>query len=217
MAGRSDRRHQSVRARVSVLLDADRAHASWPADRRRFVGAGVRRAGLCGARPRRVAQRAAAQGERHRVDRERLRSRRAICKTLASGPRWARFGKLVTRAQRIRGYGDFLHYHLLAAGKIDVVIESDVNILDIARARGDRRGGGRAVHGSGRARARICIPARCSRPTASCTTKFCKNSCRSGFSPTCEDVGLKPDLRTDSYPATNVRPPAQAISRTATP
>ena len=53
-------------------------------------------------------------------------------KTLASGARWARFGKLVTRAQRIRGYGDFLHYHLLAAGKIDVVIESDVNILDIA-------------------------------------------------------------------------------------
>ncbi len=53
-------------------------------------------------------------------------------KTLASGPRWARFGKLVTRAQRIRGYGDFLHYHLLAAGKIDVVIESDVSILDIA-------------------------------------------------------------------------------------
>lgn len=53
-------------------------------------------------------------------------------KTLASGSRWAAFGKLVTRAQRIRGYGDFLHYHLLAAGKIDVVIESDVNILDIA-------------------------------------------------------------------------------------
>ncbi|HKU14287.1 MAG TPA: inositol monophosphatase family protein [Steroidobacteraceae bacterium] len=53
-------------------------------------------------------------------------------KTLASGARWARFGKLVTRAQRIRGYGDFLHYHLLAAGKIEVVIESDVNILDIA-------------------------------------------------------------------------------------
>ena len=53
-------------------------------------------------------------------------------KTLASGPRWQRFGQLVARAQRIRGYGDFLHYHLLAAGKIDVVIESDVNILDIA-------------------------------------------------------------------------------------
>jgi histidinol-phosphatase len=41
-------------------------------------------------------------------------------------------GNLVTRAQRIRGYGDFLHYHLLAAGKIDAVIESDVSILDIA-------------------------------------------------------------------------------------
>ena len=53
-------------------------------------------------------------------------------KTLASGARWASFGKLVTRAQRIRGYGDFLHYHLLASGKVDVVIESDVNILDIA-------------------------------------------------------------------------------------
>lgn len=53
-------------------------------------------------------------------------------KTLASGPRWERFGKLVARAHRIRGYGDFLHYHLLAAGKIDVVIESDVSILDVA-------------------------------------------------------------------------------------
>lgn len=53
-------------------------------------------------------------------------------KTLASGERWMRYGSLVARAHRIRGYGDFLHYHLLAAGKIDVVIESDVNILDIA-------------------------------------------------------------------------------------
>ena len=35
-------------------------------------------------------------------------------------------------SNRIRGYGDFLHYHLLAAGKIDAVIETDVNILDIA-------------------------------------------------------------------------------------
>jgi histidinol-phosphatase len=53
-------------------------------------------------------------------------------RTLAMGSRWASYGKLVARAQRIRGYGDFLHYHLLAAGKIEVVIESDVNILDIA-------------------------------------------------------------------------------------
>jgi len=37
-----------------------------------------------------------------------------------------------TMFQSIRGYGDFLHYHYLAEGKIDAVIESDVNILDIA-------------------------------------------------------------------------------------
>ncbi|MET0535768.1 MAG: inositol monophosphatase family protein [Steroidobacter sp.] len=53
-------------------------------------------------------------------------------KSLANSEHWGKFGKLVARAHRIRGYGDFLHYHLLAAGKIDVVIESDVNILDIA-------------------------------------------------------------------------------------
>ena len=53
-------------------------------------------------------------------------------KSLASGPAWPRYGQLVARVNRIRGYGDFLHYHLLAAGKIDAVIESDVNILDIA-------------------------------------------------------------------------------------
>ncbi len=53
-------------------------------------------------------------------------------KTLASSGRWAQYGALVARVNRIRGYGDFLHYHLLAAGKIDAVIESDVNILDIA-------------------------------------------------------------------------------------
>jgi len=32
----------------------------------------------------------------------------------------------------VRGYGDFYHYHLLASGRIDLVVESDVNILDIA-------------------------------------------------------------------------------------
>ena len=53
-------------------------------------------------------------------------------KTLASGAQWPSYGRLVKRLHRIRGYGDFLHYHLLAAGKIDAVIESDVNILDIA-------------------------------------------------------------------------------------
>ena len=52
-------------------------------------------------------------------------------KSLATGPRWPAFGRLVGRLSRIRGYGDFLHYHLLASGKIDAVVESDVNVLDV--------------------------------------------------------------------------------------
>jgi histidinol-phosphatase len=54
-------------------------------------------------------------------------------KTLAASREgWSRFGALVGRVNRLRGYGDFLHYHLLARGALDAVIESDVNILDIA-------------------------------------------------------------------------------------
>lgn len=45
---------------------------------------------------------------------------------------WARYGKLLQQVNRIRGYGDFYHYHLLARGALDVVIESDLNILDVA-------------------------------------------------------------------------------------
>lgn len=52
--------------------------------------------------------------------------------TLAKSPRWTELGRLIPQLHRIRGYGDFLHYHYLAAGKIDAVVESDVNILDIA-------------------------------------------------------------------------------------
>lgn len=53
-------------------------------------------------------------------------------KTLTRDARWAALGDLIRRSGRIRGYGDFLHYHLLASGRIDLVVESDVNILDIA-------------------------------------------------------------------------------------
>ncbi len=45
---------------------------------------------------------------------------------------WGRLGDLIARVSRARGYGDFAHYHLLASGSLDVVIESDLNILDIA-------------------------------------------------------------------------------------
>lgn len=52
--------------------------------------------------------------------------------TLAQSAQWAELGRLLPRLHRIRGYGDFLHYHYLASGKLEAVIESDVNILDIA-------------------------------------------------------------------------------------
>jgi histidinol-phosphatase len=53
-------------------------------------------------------------------------------KTLARSPAWSRFGGLIGKVSRVRGYGDFVHYHLLARGALDVVIESDVHILDVA-------------------------------------------------------------------------------------
>jgi histidinol-phosphatase len=53
-------------------------------------------------------------------------------KTLARGPSWPKLGDLINRVSRVRGYGDFVHYHLLARGSLDVVIESDVHILDVA-------------------------------------------------------------------------------------
>jgi histidinol-phosphatase len=53
-------------------------------------------------------------------------------KSLARSDGWLRLGDLVAQSYRIRGYGDYYHYHLLASGKIEAVIESDVNILDIA-------------------------------------------------------------------------------------
>src|SRR6202022_1643236 len=53
-------------------------------------------------------------------------------KTLARSSSWGRFGELIGKVSRVRGYGDFVHYHLLARGALDVVIESDVHILDVA-------------------------------------------------------------------------------------
>jgi histidinol-phosphatase len=53
-------------------------------------------------------------------------------KTLTTDARWQALGALIRDSSRIRGYGDFCHYHLLARGGLDLVIESDVNILDVA-------------------------------------------------------------------------------------
>ncbi len=54
-------------------------------------------------------------------------------KSLTSDPqRWNALGALIGDVNRVRGYGDFAHYHMLARGALDMVIESDVNILDVA-------------------------------------------------------------------------------------
>ena len=52
--------------------------------------------------------------------------------SLAAGNGWQALGRILAQANRTRGYGDYYHYHRLAAGQLDAVIESDVNILDIA-------------------------------------------------------------------------------------
>lgn len=64
--------------------------------------------------------------------------------SLASDPAsWLGFGEVVRQARRVRGYGDFCHYHQLCSGQTDLIIESDVNILDIAAlAVGVREAGG---------------------------------------------------------------------------
>ena len=75
-------------------------------------------------------------GDRLSVSEESDPDRAAVStgnlESLASSEGWSQLGEILARADRTRGYGDFYHYHLLAAGKIEAVIESDVNILDIA-------------------------------------------------------------------------------------
>lgn len=54
-------------------------------------------------------------------------------KTLTQNSRrWQNYGVLLEQVNSTRGFGDFLHYHLLAQGSLDLIVESDVNILDIA-------------------------------------------------------------------------------------
>ncbi|MFK8013256.1 MAG: inositol monophosphatase, partial [Marinicellaceae bacterium] len=45
---------------------------------------------------------------------------------------WEKLRQVMSLCHKTRGYGDFYHYHLLAAGKLELIIESDLNILDIA-------------------------------------------------------------------------------------
>jgi len=76
------------------------------------------------------------EGERVRVAGTEAMAQASIStgnvKTLTRDARWNALGALIRDSNRIRGYGDFCHYHLLARGGLDLVIESDVNILDVA-------------------------------------------------------------------------------------
>jgi histidinol-phosphatase len=51
---------------------------------------------------------------------------------IARDGRWRGLGRIADTVERFRGYGDFYHYHLLAAGRLDAVIECDIAIHDIA-------------------------------------------------------------------------------------
>jgi histidinol-phosphatase len=81
-------------------------------------------------RPAYVGGRPARVSSQRQIDGAHLST--GNIKSLAASSAWARFGAIIPRLGRIRGYGDYLHYHMLALGQLDAVIESDVNILDIA-------------------------------------------------------------------------------------
>lgn len=55
-----------------------------------------------------------------------------ITSLIQSSELWKKLQRTLALCSKTRGYGDFYHYHLLASGKLDLVIESDINILDIA-------------------------------------------------------------------------------------
>jgi histidinol-phosphatase len=67
-------------------------------------------------------------------------------KTLAQGPRWARFGALVPQLSRLRGYGDFVHYHLLALWRARRGRRVGRQHPRHRRVDRDRRGSGRSLH-----------------------------------------------------------------------
>ncbi|MCF6263679.1 MAG: inositol-phosphate phosphatase [Xanthomonadales bacterium] len=52
--------------------------------------------------------------------------------SIATSSSWQALGEVLSGCGKTRGYGDFYHYHRLAAGQLEIVIESDLNILDIA-------------------------------------------------------------------------------------
>jgi len=52
--------------------------------------------------------------------------------SIATSQSWGALGEILAGCGKTRGYGDFYHYHRLAAGQLEIVVESNLNILDIA-------------------------------------------------------------------------------------
>lgn len=100
-------------------------------------------------------------------------------KSLTCSARCRRLGALIRRVSKISGYGDFVHYHLLARGLLDVVIESDVNILDISALTVIvREAGGRVTDLQGQP---VGLNTQSVLPTGICTRRFCKDYPSSSF------------------------------------
>jgi len=53
-------------------------------------------------------------------------------KSIATNNSWIALAEILASCSKTRGYGDFYHYHRLAGGQLEIVLESDLNILDIA-------------------------------------------------------------------------------------
>src|SRR6185295_17271425 len=129
---RSDRRHQELPPRDSVLGDAPRARGGRGDHARRRALAGDGRA-LLGA------QGAWLEGAPLRVSTvSRLRdamvthSSLNLLRVLDGGRLWDGFVRLVDETDRQRGFGDYFGYTFVLRGQAEIMLEADVKPWDIA-------------------------------------------------------------------------------------
>ena len=135
VGARSDRRHQELRPRRTRLVDAHRPagrrrtrRSAWSA-RPRWAGGG----GQARARARSRRSAASPGASRCRAS-PTLDSASLSFSDLTTGwdERRARFVELTDAVWRVRGYGDFWSYCLLAEGAVDIVAEPEVKLWDLA-------------------------------------------------------------------------------------
>ena len=154
---RPDRRHQELRPRRAGVGDADRADARRRSGRRRGERAGAA-APLVGRRRRRRVRVVPGGRTTARVGvLGRPTSSRPACRSPAcrAGPSCGlrdRFIDLTDAVWRVRGYGDFLSYCLVAEGAVDIAAEPEVIAVGPRAARHPGARGGRLVHQPGRHR-----------------------------------------------------------------